>query len=175
MGTNLSPPIVRSDSVPATAWLKGVVAILVLTIGACVYVLDRPAESAPFFTAISLDGLVPNMFGRVGDHLPTFSHVFAFSLLTAACLGGGRRAGLWACLTWFGIDVTFEVGQHPEIAEHMVRIIPDWFESMPILKHAKGYFLSGTFDVWDVLSIVVGAIAAFILTAVIQHRTIHHG
>jgi hypothetical protein len=167
--------MVRAEPGPATNWSLVIAAFAVLVSGTLVYVLDRPADSNPFFSAISVEGLFPSPFGRIGEHLPTFSHVFALSLLTAACFGGGSRAGLWACLTWLGIDAAFEVGQHPEIAEHIVPIIPGKFESMPVLGYAKSYFLSGTFDVWDVLSIVVGAIAAFILTAVIRQRNIYHG
>jgi len=167
--------VIKAESGPATNRTLTIAAFAVLIVGALVYVLDRPADSVAFFSTISLDDVFPSLFGRIGQHLPTFCHVFAFSLLTAACLGGESRAALSACLIWFGIDATFEVGQHSRIAEYIIPMIPDWFESLPVLEHTKSYFLSGTFDVWDVLSIVVGAIAAFILTAVIQHRKFHHG
>ena len=56
------------------------------------------------------------MFGIVGHSLPTFAHVFAFSLLTAALLTGERKTAITVCLGWFVVEAAFEVGQHPAIA-----------------------------------------------------------
>lgn len=145
------------------SWIQASVGAFVLLLGTLVYVLDRPADSVPFLTTLSLVHLTSGFFGQVSDSLPTFSHVFAFSLLTVAWLGGRRQTGLLACLAWFSVDTAFELGQHPQIAEHLVQRIPSWFEGVPILELADSYFLSGTFDPWDLVSIAVGAAAAYVL------------
>ena len=126
-------------------------------------------------SAGSIAHLLPSLFGRISDSLPTFAHAFAFSLLTAAWFGGGRRIGLAACLTWFGVDTAFEVGQHPQIAERLVRFIPDGFGGLPILDQADSYFLSGTFDAWDLTSIAVGAAAAYLLIRCTEPKDEPHG
>ncbi len=154
-------------------WCKGPTALstqaalgaLVLAVGVLVYVFDRPAEQLAFLSAFNFAAVTPAVFGVVGGSLPTFAHTFAFSLLTAAWLGGGKRAGLWACLTWFGIDSVFEIGQQPQIAVNLVEIVPGWFEYLPLLAQADSYFLSGTFDTWDLISIALGAFAAYLITA----------
>jgi len=143
-------------------WTQVAVAGFALGLGTLVYVLDRSSASVPFFSAVSLGDTLPPVFGRLGESLPTFSHVFAFSVLTAAWFGGGTRAGLWACVGWFGVDTAFEAGQHPQIAEGLVQFIPDWFEDLPILAQAGSYFVSGTFDGWDLISIAIGAAVAYI-------------
>jgi len=147
----------------APNWAQVAVALFVLFVGTLVYVLDRSSASVPFFSVVSLADTLPPVFGRMGESLPTFAHVFAFSLLTAAWLGGGERAGLLACLGWFGVDTALEAGQHPQIAEGLVQFIPDSFEGFPILNQADGYFVSGTFDAWDLISIAVGAATAYVL------------
>jgi len=102
MGGGLKRQVARSAS--ATSWIQVAVAFSVLMLGTLVYVLDRSSESVPFFSAISLADTLPPVFGRMGESLPTFAHVFAFSLLTAAWLGRGRRNAVAACLGWFGMD-----------------------------------------------------------------------
>jgi len=149
---------------PAALWTQAALGALALAVGVLVYVLDRPAGQVPFLSALNLADATPVIFGVVGGSLPTFAHTFAFSLLTAAWLGGGKRAGLWACLTWFGIDSAFEIGQQPEVAVRLVELVPGWFEYLPFLAQADSYFLSGTFDTWDLASIVLGAAAAFFIT-----------
>ena len=136
------------------------VGVLVLLFGTLVYVLERPVHGAPFFSAVSLSHLFPGVFGPIGYSLPTFTHVFAISLLTAAWFGGGRRVGLVACLGWFGVDVVFEIGQYAPFAHRLAAGIPRWLDGMPILGRADSYFLHGTFDIWDLLSIALGAAAA---------------
>ena len=165
----------ESPATPVNNRVQVGVGLFVLFLGALVYVLDRSSGSAPFFSTVSMAHLLPSLFGRLGDNLPTFAHVFAFGLLTAACLGGGRRAGLLACLSWFGIDTAFEVGQHPWLAEQVVQFIPGWFERLPILQYAEAYFISGTFDVRDLMSIAAGAIAACLVNIYTTPRDIRHG
>ncbi|MDH3418674.1 MAG: hypothetical protein OEQ25_07590 [Gammaproteobacteria bacterium] len=149
---------------PAALWTQAALGALALAVGVLVYVLDRPAEQLPLLSAFNFADVTPVVFGVVGGSLPTFAHTFAFSLLTAAWLCGGKRAGLWACLTWFGIDSAFEIGQQPQIAVHLVEIVPGWFEYLPFLPQADSYFLSGTFDAWDLISIALGAVAAYFIT-----------
>ena len=155
------------QAIPVTNWVQVAVALTVLVVGTLVYVLER--SSAPFFSAISLADQLPGIFGPIGGSLPTFAHVFALGLLTAAYFGGGKQAGLSACLTWFAVDIAFEVGQHSQIAERLVHFIPGWFERLPILEQTDTYFLSGTFDVRDVISIVVGAAAAYLTIVYTTH------
>jgi hypothetical protein len=81
-----------------------------------------------------------------------------------ALLGGGRRAAIVVCSGWFFVNVAFELGQHPAIAPWLSRLIPSWFEHIPILARAKGYFLYGTFDLSDIVFIALGALAAYLLT-----------
>ena len=170
-----SPTREGASGAPATNWTQVAVAVLTLALGTLVYVLDRPAGSVPFFSAIHIAEGWPAVFGRIGDSLPTFVHAFAFSLLTAAWLGGGRRFALAACLTWFGVDSAFEAGQHPRFAQGLAERVPGWFDAVPILDRADRYFLRGTFDVTDLVSIALGAAAAYLLIRCTAPKEESHG
>lgn len=142
-------------------WRSVVAAVLVLSLGALVYVLDRPAASAAFFVAVNVSHLVPPVFGQIGGSLPAFAHAFAFSILTAGLTDRTRVAAGAACLGWLLVDVAFEVGQYPAVAATLARAIPPELESWPIVGRTGGYFVAGTFDWRDLLAIVLGALAAY--------------
>jgi len=158
----------------ATIWFQVAFALFVLVVGTLVYVLDRSGDSVPFFSLVNIAHLLPSIFGRMGDSLPTFAHAFAFSVLTAVWLGGHERARLSACLMWFGIDTAFEAGQHPQVAERLAQFVPGWFEHLPILEQADSYFLSGTFDAGDLISIAAGAAAAYLMTGYTVPKDLSH-
>ena len=141
-----------------------------LLFGTMVYLLARPPEHTFVHSAISLSHLTPAVFGVLGHSLPTFAHVFAFSLLTAGLLGGGKKTCFTICLSWFLVDAAFEFGQHAELASWLAKGIPPWFEKVLILDKTDSYFLYGTFDPWDVLSIVLGALAAYLVIQRTQSR-----
>ncbi len=68
--------------------------------GAAVCLLDRPVAQSVIPSALSLFARTPSVFGHLGASLPSFAHVFAFALLTAALLSGAKRSALTACLAW---------------------------------------------------------------------------
>lgn len=140
-----------------------VLGLAVLLLGTLVYLVDRPAGHVFFPSAFSLCKAPLCLFGRLGQSLPTFAHVLAFSLFTAVLLGGGRSKALAICLGWMVINAAFELGQHPAVAPGVVSLIPVWFQQVPILEEADRYFLHGTFDHGDMLSIALGALAAYVV------------
>ncbi len=141
-----------------------VIGLAVLLLGTAVYFLDRPWEQTIFVPGdLSLFPLTPSVFGVIGHSLPTFAHVFAFSLLTMAFVGGAKRAAITVCLGWFLVDATFELGQHPQVASGLSSLIPQWFAHLPVLDRTAGYFVYGTFDPVDLLSVAFGALAAYLV------------
>ncbi len=140
-----------------------VIGLAALLLGTMVYLVDRPGDHSFVPSAISLFPFTPSVFGVLGHGLPTFAHVFAFSLLTIAFVGGAKRAAITVCLGWFLVDATFELGQHPQVASGLSSLIPQWFEHLPVLDRTASYFLHGTFDPFDLLAIVSGALAAYVV------------
>lgn len=135
--------------------------ISALLLGSLIYALDRPARLTYFLPeTLSLHQPMHSTFGSLGQHLPTFLHVFAFCLLTASLLRVGMRGSLAICGGWLALDGAFEIGQHPDIAPLLARWTPDWFSALPVLDNTAGYFLRGHFDPRDLLSIVAGAMLA---------------
>ncbi len=141
-----------------------IIGLAVLLLGTAVYFLDRPWEQTIFVPGdLSLFPLTPAVFGVIGQSLPTFAHVFAFSLLTIALVGGAKRAAITVCLGWFLVEAAFELGQHPALALALVTAMPPWFAGLSILNQSASYFLHGTFDPLDMLAIALGALAAYLV------------
>jgi len=121
-----------------------------LSAGVLVYLTDRHgARPGP-------------AFGPVGQWLPSGVHALAFSLFTAAALGRGAARRRGACAAWCAINLAFEFGQHAAFKPHWAAaqaVAGDW----PITGSVLRYLLAGTFDVGDLLAIVLGALAAGLL------------
>jgi hypothetical protein len=138
---------------------------IALLIGALVYYVDRPPNQTYFVIGnsedLSMHDSIPNLFGIVGESLPDFIHVFSFILLTAGVSSCGKKGYRIICLTWLFIDSAFELGQ--EFLKEPIKSLPDWFDGIPILEAIKSYFTLGTFDHIDLLSIILGTVAAYVI------------
>ncbi|MFC1613436.1 hypothetical protein ACFL23_03845 [Patescibacteria group bacterium] len=136
-----------------------------LFIGILVYLIDRSPNSAYFVyncrVNISLYNIFPNIFGFIGNNLPSFIHVFSFILITGGLISYNNKRYFIISLFWLIINFAFELGQKFNLFSS--KIIPCWFEYIPFLENAKNYFLKGTFDIFDLLAIVIGSLLAYIL------------
>ncbi len=167
-------PKVKQSVVGKAAQAQLVLGLAVLLLGTLVYLVDRPPEQAFLPSAFSLFDVTSCVFGRLGGSLPTFAHVFAFSLLTEPLLGGGKRTAIATCLGWTAMEAAFELGQHPALAPGLVKLVPSWFEQIPVLEKTGRYFLRGTFDAGDMLSIALGGLAAYVVIRRTQRREVRH-
>jgi len=142
-----------------------------LSVGVLVYVFDRQPEFIYFLPGgLSLNSHLGSLFGGIGNHLPTFLHVYAFILLTVVVAAPSITKLIPICLAWFTLDTLFEVAQIDTIAQWIALHIPAWFAGIPFLENTSNYFLFGTFDVFDFLSIAAGTIAAYITVSVLTRR-----
>jgi hypothetical protein len=127
----------------------------VLLLGFALYSLVRPE---PIF-ALPAPWHHPNVFpglARGAGSVPTFLHVLALALLSAGAVGGRRRA--WAAPAfWAAVNVVFELGQHAYMRARFAALpeLDHW-----LLERARSYFVSGTFDVADIVAACVGALTA---------------
>jgi hypothetical protein len=149
------------------------IGLSVLLSGTLVYLIDRAPDQTYFvyksFGNVSLHNFLPNLFGFIGNSLPSFAHVFAFILITAGFLNCQKRGCVIICVCWFLTDVIFEVGQ--KFKAFSSSMVPDWFSRIVYLENGKKYFLSGTFDFNDVTAIIFGVILAyFFLSITIKWR-----
>lgn len=140
-----------------------------------VYLLDRPSSAVYFVPNWWLVAdWTPSVFGVLGQYLPTFSHTFAFILITTAVIGPHHRAGLIACAGWLVVDSLFEIAQRDSIAVNIVQYLPDWFFDWPLLDGVAGYFLAGQFDPLDLISICLAGVAAYLLFLFSNRRGAGH-
>ena len=144
-----------------------------LVLGLLVYLIDRPPDQTYLLFRLGLTSslyqVVPPVFGHLGGNLPAFLHVFAFILITGGILASGRKGSFVVAMCWFVTDVAFELGQKfPSWAE---RLVPRWFDSIPLLDATRNYFRFGTFDSLDIVAVAIGTAAAFgALLATMERR-----
>lgn len=72
------------------------------------------------------------------------------------------------CLFWFSVNMLFEVGQN--LSREVSHYIPQWFEQVPLLNNTKNFFLFGTFDIFDITAIVLGSVAAFVVSELTSEK-----
>ena len=137
-------------------WLLGGLAV---GLGLMVYLTDRDPSHAVLIPAVaSLRG--HPAFGAVGDWLPSFVHPLAFSLFTAAVVPHVLRPAYWACALWGGVNVGFEIGQHPAVSAPLAAALRATFGSQPPAEWLANYFVRGSFDVRDLAAAVAGSVVA---------------
>ena len=157
-------------------WRQILIGALALGLGIALYTLDRPSTRTYFLPdALSLYSVTPSIFGPLGNHLPTFLHVFAFCLISSGVMDYTKQKALIICLFWLFIDGAFEIGQHPSVSKFVIPMIPGVFSEIPVLDNTANYFSQGRFDPIDILSIVLGALCAYMLIRVMSKEELTSG
>lgn len=160
-----------STNQPPKRALTITIGLAALVLGAFVYLVDRNPSSVYFIPAgLSQWKGQQSVFGVIGNFLPTFVHPFAFICLSAAFIELNKRNIVLTCLAWLFIDSVFELVQMTVVAQYLLGIIPS-FSGIPILENTHNYLLHGSFDVFDLFSIVLGTIAAYFT---LTHLTLTH-
>ena len=148
------------------------IGVFTLLLGSLVYIIDRPPDQTYFVfkspIKFSFHEIIPNLFGLIGNYMPDFIHVFSFILITAGIIAFKKKGYVFICIGWLLIDCAFELGQ--KYNSIPLRIIPDWFDKVPFLENTKNYFLKGTFDIFDVAAVGLGALAAYYVLLITMKR-----
>jgi len=138
------------------------IGFLSLFAGLLLYLLTRPPDIyfVSFIKGADGSHYWPLPFSPViGGALPSFLHVFAFSLLLGGLMTCRKTGYLIICCAWLFTNLLFELGQRYSILAS--ELIPKWLEGVFILQNIRNYFLKGTFDFLDLLASSVGAVAAY--------------
>jgi hypothetical protein len=135
-------------------------ATLLLATGILVYALDR-GGAVYFLSSWTASLTASDTFGPLGDHLPTFLHTLVFILITAAILRPWPRLLPAICATWFVVECLFELGQLAPIDARLASALPAWFDGVPVLEITTDFFIRGTYDPLDILSIGLAAVIAY--------------
>jgi hypothetical protein len=135
------------------------VGCVVFALGLLVYLTDRDASKVALLPDVAiLAGR--HVFGALGYWLPSFVHVFAFSLFTGAALPERSVPRYGACIGWFAVNLVFEVGQHPTVSARLAKVLQGDLSGMPLAQRLARYFVHGTFDSGDIFAALMGALGA---------------
>jgi glycopeptide antibiotics resistance protein len=129
-------------------------AVIALLLGIAYYWFTRPQSSVAFLAFLPVLPLNQylSFFTQWLGWLPSFLHVFSFSLLTY--LAFGRRHLLFSSILWGAINSLFEIGQALPLG--IIQLLPDVF-------NLQSYFAHGVFDIFDLMACVLGALAAWVI------------
>ncbi|MET0028771.1 MAG: hypothetical protein ABW101_14175 [Candidatus Thiodiazotropha sp.] len=142
-------------------------ALLALLMGISLYLFTRDTHGVAFLN------LLPSAFRP--DHpvscpfcgsLPTLLHAYAFILLSAVVLRPAtRRSLLGLSLFWLTLECLFEFGQLDGPARQIDQLLVDLGDGSDSYAWIGRFFLTGTFDPWDLLGAGVGAAGAYLTLA----------
>jgi len=121
-----------------------------LSIGISVYLFSRETKELYIIQAFhipltSLQSFFPDNLKTVTASLPTATHVFALSLLTAPLLRSRQHPVGWACLFWACTDTVFEFLQLAHSCPSALARSGDAFSAITC-----AYITNGTFAWLDV-------------------------
>lgn len=142
-----------------------------LLAGTVEYLVSRPVGSTYFLskfrTIQSFLHHIPNLYGKLGIFAPEFFHPLALSLISMA-LVSSRKSRIIICLLWFSVDSVFEFGQR--YGTELAQYLPTWFQKIPILENLRNYLVNGRFDVYDLMAIGLGSLAAFFIGELLSKK-----
>lgn len=145
-----------------------IIGFAVLIFGLGFYILFRDQTYITHQLSIESIQLPHHAGGVVWDGLPSFVHVFSFSMITASLIKAYKFRYFIVCAIWLIINCLFEFSQKYKVLA--IGITPSWFESIPFLENTKNFFINGTFDVMDIFSIFAGTVTAFCLMTITSQR-----
>jgi hypothetical protein len=140
-------------------------ALCVLGLGAATYFCVRDLDSLFLLQLVAPPSLlppglrlaVPRALTSALGSLPSATHAFALSLMTAPLLCPSRHAVVGACALWACVDIVFELFQATDPCSAAWTMTDNG-----LVRMACAYASRGTFDRLDVISIVAGASRAFV-------------
>jgi len=147
----------------------------ILWLGVLFYIVERSPANIYFLNILpvhfsfyqSLPPLIS--FGPLSNALPAFIHILGFIILSSSLITVNTpRDLLWICLAWLFIAWGFEIGQNYPGA--IVPYIPDWFENFLFLENFESYFISGTFDIYDLVAAGAGAAVAYAVLLITKEK-----
>ena len=163
-------PIQLTENIDTPKLLIGTCA---LVLGAVIYLSDRSPGSVYFIQGpmehLSFYSGERTLFGVAGNHLPSFFHVFSFSLLCSAFIPGKVYQGSLVCVFWFLVNTLFELGQ--KFPDQAASFVPTWFSRFPFFENTASFFRNGTYDPWDIVFFALGAGSACAVLWVLKKRS----
>lgn len=146
------PPVPHQQDSPHRQARLIALAGSLLIAGLAIYLTARPASLfGPLAPAWHLPASVPPPLRTLLGSAPTFVHVIAFILITAALVRRDRRATVLVCGAWALTEILFEILQ--------LRSLGGWLLAHEVIRSAPfaTRHLAGTFDPLDILAALLGA------------------
>ena len=112
---------------------------------------------------LSIIGVYNRSFVRyeIMHNIPTFIHTFSFGVIHIGILKIHKTNYNRIILFWVLFGLVSEVLQK---YNSFTFYLQSWFSGIPFLENTKNYFIYGTYDFADVVSVLVGGLCAAVYT-----------
>jgi hypothetical protein len=128
-------------------------------VAGCVYAFVRPVAPALWPSWLHFPVLAfPSLQALTGS-VPVFAHVLAMSWLSVSVIGARSRTAAVMGPVWAAVNITFEVGQHPNVAPLLASSLQR-FEGVWPVERLGEFFTRGSFDVVDIVAAVASGFIA---------------
>ncbi|SLM29235.1 conserved hypothetical protein [Desulfamplus magnetovallimortis] len=144
-----------------------------LSVGTLIYLFDRSPESS-WLVHVLLGGasfheMLPDLFGSLDGSLASYLHTFSFTMISFSFMVQSKKWCLMAAVLWGSVNGLFEIGQLFD--SFIVKWIPNCFERLPFLETVDDFFVSGTFDPYDLAAIFAGSSTGYWTGVVTTEKT----
>lgn len=159
---------IRLHNLTVSVFHTIVLALIGLTIGTLVYLTARPSTT---YVAMLFQGLpFPQLkSGLITGSLPTFCHVFAFSLISGELLRPWVRVAGANFIVWDFLETAVEIGQIEPLALAIQSMLKSsWGGTFSDL--VGEYFVRSTFDYFDLMACSLGSIVAWIVHTTAERK-----
>ncbi len=147
------------------------IGIAALVLGVAVYSFGRPTWQFTLLPDLpQLYWWSTDAIGGFANSLPSFLHVFGFSMLCAGIIGATNNSYIVICSLWALINVSFELLQSDYLLAVIQHDFLNGLLSVFISNWLQNYSLNTVFDDRDVLAILLGAISAYWVLKQTQQR-----
>lgn len=145
-----------------------IIGILILVSGVFFYLYSRGVSLFPFIYFPEMNVSLFQNTHEITQSLPSFIHVFAFSIISAEIYNNSRRSIIFFPFLWGIVNIMFEYGQ---------KLSPDNIlntDSSYMFNSIVNYFSVGTYDSQDVLAIILGVVSSIFFLLIINKRSVYH-
>lgn len=143
---------------PALLW--AVVGALALLLGLTFYYFARPEGTVYALSTWSAANKFSNL--PFAEQAPTFLHCYGFILISAAVIGLKQLSAAAIATMWFIFETLFEIAQATYFARVIETILPEQLQQVFLLENMAPYFIKGSFDWLDLLSLALAALCAYV-------------
>lgn len=134
----------------------------IVLLGLFMYLLFRPQWQVPILpNYLFFHWPLTTSIGSYFHNVPSFLHVFGFSVLSAGIIANRSKAYMAICAAWACVNIVFEILQSDYFSNLNELSIFSTIKSNKVLLWIQNYSTNAVFDYYDIVAILLGALSGY--------------